>query len=99
MRKAELPPRLFREGDRYYWKPERRLRPKWKSAALGSDPALAIAAAKRLNRAAAEWLLRAEPPARPKVRLGPQTVGQLVAAYRLSPDWRALRASTRETYS
>lgn len=96
-----LPPRLFKVAEAYYWKPERRLRPRWKSAALGADPRLASAEARRLNAAADAWLAaQAEgaPAVKSRVRLGPATVSQLVNAYKVSEDWRLLRASTVQTY-
>lgn len=98
----ELPPRLHQTGANYYWKPERRLRPKWKSCALGPDAAPAIAEAKRLNKAVAAWLQEqatpAAAPAKRKTRLGPATVSQLVGDYKRSEDWRLLRPKTIEGY-
>ena len=100
MRKAELPPRLFETAGRFYWKPERRLRPKWRSHALGEDPRLAIAEARRLNKAAAEWLEKqaGAPATKSRVRVGPKTVGQIISEFKRSEDWRRLAPSTTQTY-
>ena len=101
MRKAEFPKRLFEEASGFYWKPEPRLRPKWKAWALGADPRLAIAEAKRLNQAVQEWLAKQADGAktRRKTRLGPSTVGQIIAGYKQSEDWRRLAPSTAVTYT
>ncbi|HXT06257.1 MAG TPA: hypothetical protein VN715_04900 [Roseiarcus sp.] len=101
MRKAELPPRLFLQDGYFYWKVERKLRPKWRGAALGKDPRLAIIEAKRLNKAAEEWLAKqaGAPATKSRVRLGPSTVGQIISKYKESEDWRRLEPSTRATYT
>jgi hypothetical protein len=101
MRKAELPPRLFEQNGYFYWKVERKLRPKWRGCSLGTDPRLAIAEARRLNKAVEEWLAKqaGAPAAKSRVRLGPSTVGQLIAAYKRSEDWRRLALSTVGSYT
>ena len=67
---------------RYYWKPERGIRPLFKTAPLGADRARAYAEARRLNREVDAWRARAGArPVKP-VRQGPLTVGQLVSEYR-----------------
>lgn len=98
----EAPPRLHKTGDNWYWKPERKLRPKWRSAALGAIDSLAFTEARRLNKQVAEWLKSqadGAPAQKRKVRLGPATIGQLIAAYKVSEDWRDLRDKTRESYA
>ena len=102
MRKDEQPPRLHKTGDNYYWKPERALRPRWKSAALGPDPRLAKAEALRLNRAVADWKKAqadGAPALKRRERLGPSTVGQLISKYKQSEDWRALKPRTILAYT
>lgn len=98
----QAPPRLHKTGDNWYWKPERKLRPKWRSAALGAIDSLAFSEARRLNKQVAEWLKAqadGAPAQKRKVRLGPATIGQLIAAYKVSEDWRDLRDKTRESYA
>ena len=98
----DLPPRLFQTGPNYYRKPERRLRPRWQSCALGHDPMAAIAEAKRLNKSVDAWLKAqadGAPAVKRKTRLGPSTVSQLVTAYKRSEDWRSLRDSTHDSYT
>ncbi len=101
MRKAELPPRLFQTGDNFYWKPERRLRPKFRSWALGGDPRLAIAEALRLNKQVEAFLLAAQPDTGRKLRTraGPVSVGELISAFKRSEDWRRLAPSTVGSYT
>ena len=102
MSRKDLPLRLYKVGESYYWKPERKLRPKWQSAALGKDPRLAIAEANRLNKDAAAWLAAmadGAPLIKRRVRLGPSTVSHLVTLYKASEDWRLLQASTHQSYT
>lgn len=94
------PKRMHATGDRWYWKPERRLRPTWKSVPLGADFAAAAAEARRLNAQVEKWLadgaIRA--PVRKARRMGPLSVGQLIAEYKASPRWKKLRPRTADQY-
>ena len=101
MRKDELPPRLFEQNGYFYWKVERKLRPKWRGVSLGRDPRMATAEARRLNKAVEDWLAKqaGAPASKPRVRLGPSTVGQLIASFKQSEDWRRLAPSTVVSYT
>lgn len=94
--------RLHLEANgRYYWKPERRLRPHWQSVALGADRNAAEAEAARLNRKVADWLAKGEAarPRRAPVRDQALTIGQLIAQFRQSVEWKTLRPRTQVTYA
>lgn len=87
----------------WHWKPEKRLRPHWKGSSLGKDRDHAEREAKRLNQEVAAWLAareRAEPlpPPRRGRAQGPLTVSQVIALYRTSDAWHALRARTRRVW-
>jgi hypothetical protein len=77
------------------------LRPRWKSAALGPDPRLAIPEAVRLNKAVSSWLASqadGAPRITPRARLGPATVSGIVTRYKASEDYRVLRSRSRVAY-
>lgn len=94
--RIKLPVRLHQQDGRYYWKPESRLRPHWRTTALGVDQALAIAEARRLNKLAAEWLAIEQPAVAPR-RAQPRTVGELIELWRNGP-MKEKAARTRQSY-
>ncbi|MDE2579991.1 MAG: hypothetical protein KGL46_14400, partial [Hyphomicrobiales bacterium] len=105
MRKAKkapnaAPKRMHPSGGRWYWKPERRLRPSWKTIPLGEGFAAAAAEARRLNQQVDEWLAKGALPLTPrqKRRTGPTTVSQLASEFRASPAWKKLRPRTAYQY-
>lgn len=94
------PKRMHATGDRWYWKPERRLRPTWKSVPLGADFAPAAAEARRLNAEVDKWLAAGaqRPGPRARRRMGPVSIGSLIAEYKVSANWKLLRPRTQKQY-
>lgn len=94
------PKRMHATGGRWYWKPERRLRPTWKSVPLGSDFAPAAAEARRLNAEVEKWLAAGavRAPVRRARRMGPISVAMLIADYKTSANWKLLRPRTQAQY-
>lgn len=108
MRRAKKPaaasgrvPRLHAQDGRWYWKPEKRLRPTWKNQPLGEDHEAAKREARKLNAEVDAWLktpaAKAGQPE--KKRRGPVTVGTIIADYKASAAWKKLRPRTRDGYT
>ena len=76
--------RLHHQDGHWYWKPEARLRPHWRTIALGRDDATARAEARRLNAQVALWLKTERPAVAPR-RAQPRTVGELIELWRNGP--------------
>ena len=100
MRRPSIPYLVFdRRCGVWRWKSGPALRAQFPGRGLGEDRAAAETEALRLNREAARW--RAGHPGAPAAPApaGRRTVAALCAAYRASPDWRGLAASTRVSYA
>ncbi|MGL5447547.1 MAG: hypothetical protein ACRDBL_09580 [Rhabdaerophilum sp.] len=103
-RPAKPPARTAEKAGRWYWEPSGRLRQEggFRTHPLGDDLRAAFAAARTLNKQADDWLAKAG-PARPKKAAAVEaraalTFSELCNRYRASPRFKALRATTRETY-
>lgn len=101
---AQIPARTFLDPRNaiWNWKPAQNLRPHFETVSLGRDTLAAWAKARELNEAVAAWQARggvSGGTAAARDRSGPLTVGQMIARFKVSREWRGLAPRTQAQYA
>lgn len=84
---------------KFFWQPSMALRAAgWPSQRLSDDEGQAVAEARRINDQVAAWRAGAGAAPDGTLAAAPGTVAALIADYRASGEWAALRPKTRRAY-